>query len=359
MPSDEQKVGAISTFLQSLEKIDTRKGGILYYRGHSKLKYQLEPTLYRNPGWVANEATMLRELILRCPNDFSGGLSTFQTLVKMQHYSLPTRLLDLTSNPLVALHFACAIHDEGDEDGEVIVFGFDVDEVKYFDSDTVCVLANLSRRASGFKRPPLLDIGGFNECEEIKLLLHDVRRDRPNFQPAIRPNDLGKVICVKPLLDNPRIIRQDGAFLLFGIDGEKSKAAPLTENAVVGRIRINRDKKKELVTQLETLGFSRATMFPEIEHVATHIKAIYQTPDLEKLNKLSEPQARVIKLLAKGLVYTVNDVARQIKVPASSVSQSISKLSEHGFVERIGSGRNVRWRAIEAVREWIAQKGGV
>lgn len=359
MSSEEQKVGAISTFLQSLERIGAGKGGILYYRGHSKFRFQLQPSLYRNAGWVANEATMLRELILRCPNDFSDGLSTFQCLVKMQHYSLPTRLLDLTSNPLVALYFACATHEEDDEDGEIIVLGFDVDEVKYFDSDTVCILANLSRRPPDFKRPPVLDVKEFNELDEIKLLLHDVRRDKPYFEPAIRPDDLGKVICVKPLLDNPRIIRQDGAFLLFGIDGEKSKAAPLTENAVMGRIRINRDKKKELATQLETLGISRATMFPEIEQVATHIKAIYETPDLGRLKKLSEPQARVIKVLATGYPFTVNDIARRMEVPASSVSQSISKLHEYGFVERIGSGRSVRWRAIKAVKDKIAQQGGV
>ena len=45
----------------------------------------------------------------------------------MQHYSFPTRLLDISSNPLAALYFACEIErdDKGKEkdiDGEVILF---------------------------------------------------------------------------------------------------------------------------------------------------------------------------------------------------------------------------------------------
>jgi len=38
----------------------------------------------------------------------------------MQHYGIPTRLLDITSNPLVALFFACIEFPK--VDGEVIFF---------------------------------------------------------------------------------------------------------------------------------------------------------------------------------------------------------------------------------------------
>lgn len=349
MSDQDQKVGAISTFLQRLEKVTGTKKGLLYYRGHSKSSYQLEPSVYRNSGWIANEATMLKELILRCPNDFSGGISTFQSLVKMQHYSLPTRLLDLTSNPLVALYFACAAHPESDEDGEVIVLRYGINQVKYYDSDTVSVIANLSRRPINFKVPLDGDVDTFNGGENIKLLLHDVRQDKPYFESKIRPGDLGKVLCVKPKLDNPRIIRQDGAFLLFGVDGDKAKAASLEDNSVVERIKINRDKKKELSTQLEALGISKATMFPEIEQVATHIRDSYTVPILD-LNRLSGIHKRIFLALNQGDEKSVHEIAKELDITAMTASRMISKLNEMGFVERQGSGRDVSWKAKETIK---------
>jgi len=52
-------------------------------------------------------------------------------LVRMQHYKIPTRLLDVTSHAYVALFFAC----EGDEsqNGKVFVFGFPQNGIAFFD----------------------------------------------------------------------------------------------------------------------------------------------------------------------------------------------------------------------------------
>lgn len=354
MSNQDIKVGSISTFLLRLEEIEKKKGGIVYFRGHSKTSFKLEPSIYRNCGLIANEATMLKELIVRCPNDFSGGISTFQTLVKMQHYGLPTRLLDITSNPLVALYFACTRHESDDEDGEVIVVSFDLEkEVKYYDSDTVSVIANLSRRPADFKHSRITDKDKFNALPEIELLLHDIRQDRPHFQAKINPNHLGKVICVKPILDNPRIIRQDGAFLLFGIDRDKTKPATLEDHSVIARIKINRDKKKDLTVNLEELGISKATLFPEIEQVATHIRATYETPDLGVLSKLTEQQTKIIYALVSGVAKNRDELATQLRIKAASVSRSINSLYDKKLIERVGSEKADRWQAIDAVKDKV------
>lgn len=352
MRNEEQKIGTISRFLQRLEAIETDERRILYFRGHSKESYELAPSIYRNKGLIANEARMLKELIVRCPNDFDDSSSTFQTLVKMQHYGLPTRLLDITSNPLVALYFACTRHEGDHEDGEVIVTSFDIErEVKYYDSDTVSIISNLSRRPIDFEFPLVKDADGFNENKSIRLLLHDIRQDRPYFAPEIVPSDLGRVICVKPKLDNPRIIRQDGAFLLFGINGDKTRPAKLEEKLVVARIKINKEKKKELAMQLEALGISKATLFPEIEQVATHLKAAYESLELSVLDKLTEQRKKALNALARADLMSVHELAKELGITPASASQTISSLYLKKLIVRIGSGRSVRWKVVSAVKE--------
>lgn len=353
----DSKVGALSTFLQQLDKLGTGGKPLRYFRGHSKQSFQLKPSIFRNSGWIANEATMLKEVMLRCPNEFAGGVTTFQCLVKMQHYGLPTRLLDVTSNPLVALYFACESHDEDDENGEVLAFGYDIEAVKYFDSDTVSVIANLSRRPADFvvPEPNIVDpldlediIKRFNSHDSIKLLLHDIGSDKPHFLPKIRREDLERVVCVKPLLDNPRIIRQEGAFLLFGCDKSKREPAKLAESTIVARLTINRDEKQNLRNQLRTLGITRATMYPEIEHVATHIKQSYFVPTVDR-SKLDGLQVTLLDVLRDRGARSIRELASAADVRPSTASRAVSELQRRGAVGLAGSGRERRWKLVEGL----------
>src|SRR3546814_12023322 len=80
--------------------------------------------------------------MIASPHDFREDKSTFERLSRMQHYSLPTRMLDTSTNPLVALWFAC--RSGAEKVGEVIRLTVVRDKVKYYDSDTVACLANLA-----------------------------------------------------------------------------------------------------------------------------------------------------------------------------------------------------------------------
>lgn len=282
-PDGSIRVGSVRTFLTEMERFEPEKGFTYFFRGHSRFSHRLVPSIYRDPGWIANEDVLFKELVLRCPNDFSGQESTFQSLVKMQHYSLPTRLLDITANPLVALYFACDHEGPQRESGEVVVFRIPTAEIKYFDSDTVSVIANISRRPSTFKLPDEdMERLAFNEDPQIHYLLHEVKREKPYFEPFILRHHLESVVCVKPKLDNARVIKQDGAFLLFGMNGRKTEPAAVPAGflaaAAAKRLLVEPGKKAFIRKQLESLGLTQATIFPEIDKVAEFIKRTYATP---------------------------------------------------------------------------------
>lgn len=269
-----EKIGSVTTFLRAIGHIAPEKENTIFFRGHGSSEYKLIPSIYRNSGWIRNEHTMFYELMLKCPGDFNMSGSTFNTLVKMQHYSLPTRLLDITANPLIALYFAC--EDGEHNDAEVVALRISKEEIKYYDSDTVSVIANISRMPPNFSLKSGKNIPFSNANTEAVRLVREIQREKPYFENRVRLEDACSVVCVKPMLDNPRIIKQDGAFLIFGMDGNKTKSANIPEKYLASknelRMIVNGADKRKILQQLELLGITRSSIFPEIENVAIYIR---------------------------------------------------------------------------------------
>ncbi|MEN4751707.1 FRG domain-containing protein [Pseudomonas sp. Ps21-P2] len=264
---------SVGAFIEQVFRLD-HGGREVFYRGHSNSKkYRLEPSIFRkdphgNFVYRDTEDRMYRELLVSNSFDFNGDIYTLDRLVRMQHYSLPTRLLDITSNPLIGLYFCCKSNI--DEEGEVIVLSMDADHIKYFDSDTASCIANLSRLSKNLRDSILFDAGGvedFNSQRPLRQLLHFIKEEKPFFEPRLEPEHLRSVLCVKGKHTNSRISFQSGAFLLFGDEAVLDEEG--TPDITLHRIAIT--NKRTVLKELDRLNINESTVFPYIESSAKYI----------------------------------------------------------------------------------------
>ncbi len=90
------------------------------FRGLSDASYCLDTTLMRLGGpYVQLERHLLRNFIKYAHRDVVERDSYWHWLSVAQHHGLPTRLLDWTHSPFVAMHFATANTGKFDRDGVV------------------------------------------------------------------------------------------------------------------------------------------------------------------------------------------------------------------------------------------------
>lgn len=179
----------------------------LFFRGACNYYYSEVPSIFRNKGLLRNEDTIFNECISKNPQDFSGDKSTFDMLVKMQHYGVPTRLLDVTKNPLVALYFATRKSEK--PTGKVTAFIISRKKILYPDDIRITMTATLTRqKQSDWLYPDV--------TTPLENLYSMAKREEHFFEYDVDLADIQKVYFVSPKQNNPRIIRQDGAFLLFG-----------------------------------------------------------------------------------------------------------------------------------------------
>ena len=267
-------VSAVNTFLSSLKK----KTGTLFYRGHADANYILLPSIMRSNNLQRHESQLYHELLINCPDDFEKCHTHLEKLVKMQHYGLPTRLLDITRNPLVGLYFACESRPESY--GELILISPKNHEIKYPQSDTVSILASLSvfspekqQEFLELAKDPSITEEQFNQG--IARLIHEVRLEKPAFQAEVQRNDILSNYIVYALKNNGRIVKQDGAFILCGLSPAGSmESFRYREHGK--KVVVLLDKKKKILDQLETFSINHAALFPEVECVAEYLKNKYR-----------------------------------------------------------------------------------
>ena len=323
----------IAKYLKEIEKIienaniDLEKYEV-YYRGESKNRPST-PGIFRD-NYLENEHNIFRELELRYPDIFDKSKSTIDKLAIMQHYGLPTRLLDFTTNPLLALYMAIDTTKINESNPMIKIVFVKKENIKYYDSDTVSVFANFSKIKNqleinfeghcldngnldylensprmvkaffnylNWNNLNLLDNGNKYKFGEIicknngglQYLLHEIKGEKPYFMNMIWTEHLDKnVVFVKPKHNSQRIINQSGLFALFGLSKGKKEKYNLEDCMDANGFKVDslllydvvnkkgKQSKEDVINDikksLSLLGLSNDKVYPEIEKSSDYIK---------------------------------------------------------------------------------------
>lgn len=227
----EINVNSFNHFLETINTFDTfstpRKSVILF-RGQEEADWDLSPGLSRRAAGIVDipkiEKEVLSEFKRRAipflPKTFNVN-SLWEWLALSQHFKLPTRLLDWSENPLVALFFAFEFAKNGSKDRAVWVFV--TNEGEFADTND-------------------LALDPFTQ-KETKVYL---------------PNQVTQRITV-----------QSGWFTVHKYLKAKSKFIPLNKNAkYISRIHkliLPDDLRTDILLRLDRLGINSFSIYPDLE----------------------------------------------------------------------------------------------
>ncbi|MFF9237460.1 FRG domain-containing protein [Streptomyces sp. NPDC014801] len=217
------------------------------------------------------------ELLLQEARKWGIGLEVsrptdFHLLAILQHYGVPTRLLDVTSNPLTALWFACQSASTPDVDGAL--FAFDITDFPQYNTFTY------SEEAYADGRPLTLASALRRSIEEeLPFIL------RPTFKDARMQAQEGFFISgavpTRTDIDGVDGIPIPGALAPPGVDAFRCLFDPSCPTAK-GRpnrlpfavLSIPAGVKRSMVTYLEgTFNRSMRTLFPDVQGFRDAVRA--------------------------------------------------------------------------------------
>lgn len=281
----------LTDFIEEFARYFSGSSHLKCYRGQRDSSWSNVAGIFRPDlkGLLEDEKGAIRKLISVQPHEFASDETMFDKLVRMQHFGLPTRLLDVSRNALVALFFATDPGPDGGKpsDGMVTAFAIPPELEKYYDSDSVSCIANLANMTSGEKdeiyrlieslvgdKSSAGNIEKFNKNAVIERLLQFIRAEKTYFQPIMNPIDLFVPYYVHPKMSNRRILAQSGAFILYGIFPPSTMFFPYQIEET--RFTVPQGEKSPIREALDNIGINESTLYPEIDKAAARIKNHYK-----------------------------------------------------------------------------------
>ena len=231
----------IADLTNSFELINQEFSQRPWWRGHRDASWLLLPSLYRERrseiGLTGRFRLTAKARYDKCPEPDD----LFGWLFLMQHYRLPTRLLDWSESPLTALYFALV--DSSANDKDAVLWALRPGELN------------------------LQQLGDANLLTPENEATRKITRDAFN---SAKTSD--KTLAVMPMISDLRHMVQQSRVTIHG-NNEPLDQMP-GEKGFLSSIRIPADSKIRFRGILSLYGISRAELFPDLENLAKDIKSM-------------------------------------------------------------------------------------
>lgn len=261
--------------------------GDIWFRGHANASYRLVPSALRSTSALTDGRGNKVEdgqIVISEGGEVTGvspenmfyefksravpflerePANNFEWMFLMQHYGVPTRLLDWTTNALVALFFAIESNPSSKEER---LYDCSPEE-QFLDNDEFCTegAAIFAMSPSEFNNCSLLSPSKIYICEDYDRWSHYFdpmnNHNRDNFLP----------IAVQSSHIDTRIRSQSGHFTLHGANiWELDYYNDLRE--ILNKIFIPYEVVPQMLRDLQGLGITESFIYPGLESLSRDVK---------------------------------------------------------------------------------------
>lgn len=241
-----RQIASVADFLTAIREDAAPEKGAVWFRGHAVSDWKLLPGFLRVEVQTS-ETTLLnrfRQSAAMLADTRPGN--SFDWTFLMQHYGVPTRLLDWTENPLVGLYFAVA-GAETHQDSDAALW--------CLWPTALNKNANIVDKVEGDYIPSFED-------EELKA--YALESVRQNARIEMYP------VATIATRNNARIQAQMGTFTVH--HNKRIAIEEVGDSSHVAKYEIPAASREALLADLKLLGMTRFSLFPELSSVGTILK---------------------------------------------------------------------------------------
>jgi hypothetical protein len=261
VPIHSKDVATLSQLVdEALAVYNTRpEGHFLWWRGVACETYKLLPKIMRD-GKVPEQVFEREERLLtrfrqRSMAYWKAGYaqSDWDHLFAMQHYGLPTRLLDWSENLFVSTYFALsgAQNTGHAHEGACVPVVWCIDPIAW-------------NRATPF----------LSEYGDSVHVLTTASEEAENFSPRTVKKRVKTPIALFGSHNSERIVAQRGTFMVWG--NESSPLEKFCEQDSLGvlwKFRLT-GNQAEMFKSIQGIGFTETMIFPELSYLADELSRV-------------------------------------------------------------------------------------